>query len=74
MAAQVSGATFTFGGATFTAPAAGSYRIGEFLRDAPGLRGEHLAGGRCRRRPDRDGDHTGTFAALWNDATGQVWW
>ena len=34
MATQVSGATFAFGGATFTAPAAGSYRIGEF-REAP---------------------------------------
>src|SRR5262245_63151105 len=40
MQAQVSGASFTFEGATYTAPAAGSYRIGLFNERDARLGGE----------------------------------
>lgn len=75
MSTQVSGATFTFGGATFTAPAAGSYRIGEFREASSAFGGEYnSATGGGTGDLNRDGDRTDTFAVLWNDATGQVWW
>ncbi len=75
MATQVSGATFTFGGATYTAPAAGSYRIGEFREATATFGGEYnSATSGATGDLNRDGDRTDTFAVLWNDATGQVWW
>lgn len=75
MATQVSGASFTFGGATFTAPAAGSYRIGEFREAASTFGGEYNPNGVSSTGDlNRDGDRTDTFAVLWNEATGQVWW
>lgn len=70
MSAQVSGATFTFNGATYTAPVAGSYRIGLFNeRDA-------RLGGEVGTDVNRDGNPAGSsglFAVLWNTNTNQVW-
>jgi subtilisin family serine protease len=67
MAAQVSGGTFTFNNVTYTAPAAGSYRIGLFFEGDPRL------GGEVGSNVNRDGDTTDTFAVLWNTNTNQVW-
>ncbi len=73
---QVSGASFTWKGATYTAPVAGSYRIGAFREDNPLFGGEYSTGG----SPDpaggdlnRDGDETDVFAILWNTSTDDVW-
>ncbi|HEV8687157.1 MAG TPA: S8 family serine peptidase [Gaiellaceae bacterium] len=73
---QVSGASFTWNGATYTAPAAGSYRIGAFRENNPRFGGEFSTGG----NPDppggdlnRDGDETDVFALLWNPTTDDVW-
>jgi subtilisin family serine protease len=67
MAAQVSGASFVWNGVTYTAPAAGSYRIGNFDENDPRL------GGEVGRNVNRDGDITDKFAILWNTSTDQVW-
>ena len=70
MSAQVSGAQFTFGGATYTAPAAGSYRIGLFDERDPRL------GGEVNNDVNRDGNLTGSsgvFAVLWDTASNRVW-
>ena len=67
---QVSGASFAFGGVTYTAPAAGSYRIGLFNERNPNL------GGEVGNDVNRDGNPAGSsgiFAVLWNAATNQVW-
>ncbi len=64
---QVSGASFTFNGVLYTAPAAGSYRIGIFAEGDPRL------GGEVGNNVNRDGDTTDTFPVLWNAGTGQVW-
>jgi hypothetical protein len=73
---QVSGASFTWSGATYTAPVAGSYRIGAFKENTPTFGGEFSTGG----SPDppggdlnRDGDEADVFAVLWNAATDEVW-
>ena len=72
MQAQVSGSTFTFGdpAVTYTAPAAGSYRIGLFNeRDA-------LLGGEVGNDVNRDGNPAGSsgiFAVLWDTASNNVW-
>ena len=52
MATQVCGASFTFSGATYTAPAAGSYRIGAFRESDRDLRWRVRSRGRRRWRPE----------------------
>jgi Subtilase family/Bacterial pre-peptidase C-terminal domain len=75
MATQVSGASFTFGGATYTAPTAGSYRIGAFREASTTFGGEYnSATGGPTGDLNRDGDRTDVFAVLWNTTTNQVWW
>jgi len=70
MQAQVSGATFTFNSVTYTAPYAGSFRIGVFNeRDA-------RLGGEIGNDVNRDGNPAGSsglFAVLWDTATNVVW-
>jgi hypothetical protein len=72
MSAVVSGATFAFGtpAATYTAPTAGTYRIGLFNERDPRF------GGELGNDANRDGNPAGSsglFAVLWNTATNQVW-
>jgi subtilisin family serine protease len=70
MTAQVSGATFTFNEATYTAPVAGSYRIGLFNERDSRL------GGEVGNDVNRDGNpagSSGVFAVLWNASTNDVW-
>ncbi len=67
MAAQVSGSTFAFNGATYTAPARGSYRIGLFIE------GDFRLGGEVGSNVNRDGDTTDVFAVLWNTNSNKVW-
>jgi hypothetical protein len=70
MATQVSGSSFTTGGATYTAPAAGSYRFGRFNERDPRL------GGELGNDVNRDGNppgSSGIFAVLWDTAAKKVW-
>jgi hypothetical protein len=70
MSALVSGATFAFNSQTYTAPYAGTFRIGVFNE-----RDERL-GGEVGRDVNRDGNPTGSsglFAVLWDTVTGVVW-
>lgn len=70
MSAQVSGSSFTFNNVAYTAPAAGTYRIGRFNERDPRL------GGELRNDVNRDGNPAGSsgiFAVLWNATTNQVW-
>ena len=70
MTAQVSGASFAHAGATYTAPATGSYRIGLFNERDTRL------GGEVGRDVNRDGNPAGSsgiFAVLWDAAAGNVW-
>ncbi|HSI99934.1 MAG TPA: serine protease, partial [Patescibacteria group bacterium] len=67
MSAQVSGASFEHGGFAWTAPAAGSYRIGIFDESNP------LLGGEVGRNVNRDGDSTDQYGVLWNTSTNEVW-
>jgi Subtilase family/Bacterial pre-peptidase C-terminal domain len=70
MESQVSGASFAFQGVTYTAPAAGSYRIGIFNERDSRL------GGEVGRDVNRDGNPAGSsgiFAVLWNTSTNDVW-
>jgi hypothetical protein len=72
MQAQVSGATFTFGTpvVTYTAPVAGSYRIGLFNERDSRL------GGEVGNDVNRDGNPAGSsgiFAVLWDEASNNVW-
>ena len=67
MGTQVSGASFSFDGRTYTAPVAGSYRIGVFVEGDARLNGEFA------RNVNRDGDITDRFGVLWNTGTNQVW-
>jgi hypothetical protein len=72
---QVSGASFTWNGNTYTAPVAGSYRIGAFSEASPTFGGEYnSATGGATGDLNRDGDRTDVFAVLWNTTTDQVWW
>jgi subtilisin family serine protease len=74
MSTQVSGASFAFDGRTYTAPAAGSYRIGAFRENNPNFGGEFaIAGPGPGGDLNRDGDKTDVFAALWNTGSDQVW-
>jgi hypothetical protein len=77
---QVSGASFTWNGATYTAPVAGSYRIGAFKESNPLFGGEFSTGSPAPGQPDppggdlnRDGDEADVFAMLWNPSTDDVW-
>ncbi len=72
MQAQVSGSTFTFGTppVTYTAPAAGLYRIGLFNERDSRL------GGEVGSDVNRDGNPAGSsgfFAVLWDTASNNVW-
>lgn len=64
MSAQVSGATFNFAGRNYTAPFAGSFRIGTFDERDPRL------GGEVGSDVNRDGNPAGSdgkFGVLWED-------
>src|SRR5829696_4271885 len=63
MSTQVSGPSFSFGGATYTAPT-GSYRVAMFTEGDPRL------GGEVGSDVNRDGDTTDSFAVLWDPAAG----
>ena len=72
MQAQVSGSSFAFGtpSVTYTAPVAGTYRIGLFNERDPRL------GGEVGNDVNRDGNPAGSsgiFAVLWNTTTNDVW-
>lgn len=70
MSAQVSGETFAFDNVTYTAPAAGAYRIALFDERDPRL------GGEVGQDVNRDGNpagSTGIFAVLWEPEGGTVW-
>ena len=71
MTAQVNATpTFTFSTVSYTAPAAGSYRIALFNERNPNL------GGEVGSDVNRDGNPAGSsgiFAVLWNATTNQVW-
>jgi subtilisin family serine protease len=70
MQAQVSGATFVYNSVTYTAPAAGSYRIGLFNERDSRL------GGEVGSDVNRDGNPTGSsgiFAVLWDTLSNTVW-
>ena len=67
MAAQVNGTSFVFNSVTYTAPAAGSYRIGTFFEGDPRL------GGEVGSNVNRDGDATDIFAVLWDTNSNTVW-
>ena len=70
MQAQVSGPTFTFNSVNFTAPAAGSFRVGLFNERDPRL------GGEVGSDVNRDGNPAGSsgmFAVLWNTTSNNVY-
>ncbi len=70
MQSQVSGASFTFAGVTYTAPGDRAYRVGLFDERDPRL------GGEVGRDVNRDGNPAGSsgiFAVLWDPATNTVW-
>ena len=73
MAAQVTatGGTFTYAGATYTAPANGTYRVAVFKESSLGALSEY--GNGVRADLDRDGAGDGVFAVLWNTDTNSVW-
>jgi subtilisin family serine protease len=73
MATQVSGASFSFDTRTYTAPAAGSYRIGVFRESNPAFGGEFSVAAAAGGDLNRDGDETDNMAVLWNTASNQVW-
>jgi subtilisin family serine protease len=67
---QVGGATFAFQGVTYTAPAAGNYRIGLFNERDTRL------GGELGNDVNRDGNPAGSsgiFAVLWDPSADTVW-
>ncbi|MEO6715278.1 MAG: S8 family serine peptidase [Mycobacteriales bacterium] len=70
MADQVSGASFTYKTVAYTAPAAGSFRIGLFNER------DFRLGGEVGRDVNRDGNPAGSkgiFAVLWNTTTNNVY-
>ncbi len=70
MQAQVSGESFEFDGVTYTAPAAGAYRIALFNERDPRL------GGEVGSDVNRDGNPAGSngiFAVLWDTNSNTVW-
>jgi hypothetical protein len=70
MQAQVSGASFAFNSVTYTAPAAGNYRIGLFNECDPRLAGEV---GNDVNRDGNPAGSSGIFAVLWNTASNTVY-
>jgi subtilisin family serine protease len=68
---QVSGSTFTYHGVTYTAPAAGSYRIGLFNEASLGAGSEYGIG--CGADLNRDGACNQIFAVLWNTTSNNVY-
>ena len=70
MQEQVSGASFTWNGNAYTAPAAGSYRIGSINERDTRLGGEL---GNDLNRDGNPAGSSGVFAILWNPTTNQVW-
>jgi subtilisin family serine protease len=72
MSTQVSGASFTFQSVTYTAPAAGSYRIGRFNERDPRLSGVAEIGGDVNRDGNPAGS-SGIFAVLWSTGSNTVW-
>lgn len=72
MQAQVSGATFTFGSpaVTYTAPGAGTYRIGLFNERDPRLGGEV---GSDVNRDGNPANSSGIFGVLWDTSSNNVW-
>src|SRR5919106_2560172 len=67
---QVNGSSFVFNNVTYTAPAAGAYRIGLFNERSSFL------GGEVGSDVNRDGNPTGSsgiFAVLWDTASNNVW-
>jgi subtilisin family serine protease len=73
MSTQVSGASFEFDERTYTAPAAGTYRIGAFRENQPTFGGEFSVAPTPGGDLNRDGDETDVFAALWNTGSNEVW-
>lgn len=70
MTDQVRGATFDYQGASYTAPSAGSFRIGLFDERDP------LLGGEVGNDVNRDGnprDSSGIFAVLWDTDRNDVY-
>ncbi len=70
MQSQVSGAGFTYGDVTYTAPANSAYRIGLFNERDPRL------GGEVGNDVNRDGNPAGSsgiFAVLWEPSTNNVY-
>jgi subtilisin family serine protease len=70
---QVSGASFAWEGNTYTAPAAGSYRIGAFRENVATFGGEFSVAGTPGGDLNRDNDETDVFALLWDATTDRVW-
>jgi subtilisin family serine protease len=74
MSNQVSAApTFSFDSKTFTAPAAGSYRVGFFNEAHPRFGGEYSVVGAPGGDLNRDRDETDKFYLLWNTQTNNVY-
>jgi len=70
MQEQVSGASFTWNGNAYSAPAAGSYRIGSINERDTRLGGEL---GNDLNRDGNPAGSSGVFAILWNTNSNQVW-
>jgi len=74
MSTEVSAApSFSFDSKTFTAPAAGSYRVGFFNEAHPRFGGEYSVAGTPGGDLNRDGDETDKFYLLWNTGTNNVY-
>ncbi|MGW5238868.1 S8 family serine peptidase [Monashia sp. NPDC004114] len=70
MNTQVSGASFSIGNVTYTAPGTAAYRFGVFNERDPRL------GGELGNDVNRDGNpagSSGVFAVLWDAKAGTVW-
>ena len=70
MTAQVSGATFAHAGVTYTAPAAGTYRIALLNERDPRLGGEV---GSDLNRDGNPAGSSGIFAVLWDTTANKVY-
>ena len=70
MSTQVSGSSFSFAGTSYTAPAAGSYRIALLDERDPALGGEL---GNDLNRDGNPAGSQGSFAVLWDTASNLVY-
>jgi hypothetical protein len=70
---QVSGATFAFQGVTYTAPAAGNFRVGLFNERDPRLAPPVAEIGNDVNRDGNPAGSSGIFAVLWDPAADTVW-